>query len=184
MTGAFFYLTGRSFLNRVRVRLRRLREPRYLIGLSVGILYFYGVMFRPGSSTHVRTTPMTASLLATVADPVIALASVVLLVVVALAWLWPSSSKAIAFTRAEVQFLFPAPLTRRQLLNYKLIRSQAASLVGSFFVTVVLRPGTLTSAWTVVTGMWLLFGILNLHFTGVALARESVVEHRGSGLRR
>jgi hypothetical protein len=184
VTSAFFYLTGRSFYNRMRVRVRRLREPRYLLGLSVGVLYFYGVIFRPGSGTHIRTTSVTTSLLASVAEPVIALASVVLLVVVALSWLWPSSAKAVAFSKAEVQFLFPAPLTRRQLLHYKLIRSQTASLIGSFIVTIFLRPGSLVSAWTVVTGMWLVFGILNLHFTGVALARESLVEHGASGAKR
>ena len=118
------------------------------------------------------------------AGPVIAVASVLLLVIIALAWLLTPSSKAVAFSRAEVQFLFPAPLTRRQLLHYKLIRSITASLIGSLIVAVFFRPGTLMAAWTVVTGMWCLFAILNLHFTGVALARQSLAAHGASALRR
>lgn len=184
MTGAFVYLTTRGLVNRVRVRVRRLREPRYLIGLTVGILYFYFVIFsRPGSGRGHGAPVGLASLVGS-AGPLVALASVILFVVVALAWVWPSSSRAIVFTRAEVQFLFAAPVTRRQLLHYKLVRSQTASLLGSLILTVFFRPGSFMAAWTVITGMWLLFGILNLHFTGVSLARASLTEHGVSGLRR
>ena len=184
MTGAFVYLTACGVVNRVRVRVRRLREPRYLIGLAVGALYFYGVIFsRPGGARSHGTTVGLASLAGS-AGPMVAAASVILFVVVAMAWVWPSSSRAIVFTRAEVQFLFQAPLTRRQLLHYKLIRSQTASLFGSLILTAFFRPGTFMAAWTVITGIWLLFGILNLHFTGVSLARASMAEHGVSGLRR
>jgi hypothetical protein len=184
MTGAFVYLTVRGLVNRVRVRVRRLREPRYLIGLAVGILYFYFFIFRrPGGGRGHAATVGLASLAGS-AGPLIAVGSLILLVLVAMAWVWPSSSKAIVFTRAEVQFLFAAPLTRRQLLHYKLIRSQTASLLSSLILTVFFRPGTFMTAWTVITGMWLLFGVLNLHLTGVALARASLAQHGVSGLRR
>jgi ABC-2 type transport system permease protein len=183
MTGAFVYLTVCGVVNRVRSRVRRLREPRYLVGLAVGALYFYGVLFSRSGTGRGRATIRIASLVGGT-GPFVAAASVILFVVVAMAWVWPSSSRAIAFTRAEVQFLFPAPLTRRQLLHYKLIRSQTASLFGSLLLTAFFRPGTFTAAWTVITGIWLLFGILNLHFTGVSLARASVAEHGASGLRR
>jgi len=184
MTGAFLYLTACSLANRVRMRVRRLREPRYVIGLAVGAVYFYFVIFsRPGSGRGHGTTVGIAAIAGSAA-PLVALASVLLLAVVVLAWVWPSSSRAIVFSRAEVQFLFQAPLTRQQLLHYKLIRSQTASLLVSLILTVFFRPGTFMAAWTVITGMWLLFGILNLHFTGMALARASLAEHGVSGLRR
>lgn len=184
MTRAFLYVTICGLVNRTRVRLRRLREPRYAIGLAVGVLYFYGVLFgrAGGGRGHAQAAGLAA--LSTWAEPATAAASVVLFVIVSLYWIWPSSARAITFTRAEVQFLFAAPLTRRQLLHYKLIRSLTASFLGSAIVTLFFRPGTLLSAWTVVTGMWLLFGILNLHFTGIALARESLAQHGASGLRR
>jgi ABC-2 type transport system permease protein len=184
MTRAFVYLTVCGLVNRARVRVRRLREPRYLAGLTVGVLYFYFVLFGRSGGSHGQVSAAGVRALAGIAAPLVAMASVVLFVIVAIAWVWPSSSRAIAFTRAEVQFLFPAPLTRRQLLHYKLIRSQTASLLGSLLLSVFFRPGTLMSAWTVITGIWLLFGILNLHFTGVSLARESLTEHGVSGLRR
>ena len=46
MTGAFFYLTICSLRNRLRVKLQRLREPRYAVGLVVGFLYLYNFAFR------------------------------------------------------------------------------------------------------------------------------------------
>ena len=186
MTGAFLYLTVCGLTNRLRVRFRRLREPRYLVGLAAGLLYFYFVLFgRPHPTTpRGGGMPIGSAALASYALPLIAVASVVLFVVVALSWVWPSSTKAVTFTRAEVQMLFPAPLTRRQLLHYKLIRSQVGSLFGSAILTLFFRPGSIGAAWTVLVGMWVLFGILNLHFTGVALARESLTEHGASGFRR
>ncbi len=184
MTGAFIYLTVHGLVNRVRARVRRLREPRYAIGLAVGALYFYFVVFgRPGRGRGHGATVSVAALPGST-GPLVALASVLLFVLVAMAWVWPSSSKAIVFTRAEVQFLFQAPLTRRQLLHYKLIRSQTASLLVSLILTVFFRPGTFMAAWTAITGIWLLFGILNLHLIGVALARTSLAQHGLSGLRR
>ena len=49
MSGAFLYLTLCTIRNRIRVRLRRLREPRYLLGLVVALLYFRYLVFRPRS---------------------------------------------------------------------------------------------------------------------------------------
>lgn len=184
MTGAFLYLTWTSIANRLRVRVRRLREPRYAIGLAAGVLYFYGVIFRPGSSPDGKRAFVGLSTLATIAGPLLAAASVILFVVVALAWILPSNTKIIAFSKAEVQMLFPAPLTRRQLLHYKLIRSQVGSLIGSALLALFLRPHSLAVAWMFLTGIWLAFGILNLHFTGLALTRQSLAEHGTSGWRR
>ena len=71
MIGAFFYLTICSIRNRVRVRLKRLRQPRYVAGLIVGGLYLYRVAFRnlfrasrsgrPPSSTAARPSSPSAS---------------------------------------------------------------------------------------------------------------------------
>ena len=56
MTSAFVYMTVRGLANRVRVRIRRLREPRYLLGLTAGILYFYFVIFARTSATRGRAS--------------------------------------------------------------------------------------------------------------------------------
>src|SRR5881394_1673887 len=40
-----------------------------------------------------------------------------------------AGERAIAFTPPEVDFLFPGPFTRRQLLGYKLLKSAAGAVV-------------------------------------------------------
>ena len=45
-----------------------------------------------------------------------------------LAWALPSDSGGLQFSEAEIAFLFPAPLRRRDLLLYKIIRAQPQAL--------------------------------------------------------
>ena len=47
-----------------------------------------------------------------------------LFVIVLLAWIIPHERAALTFTEAEVAFLFPAPVSRRTLIHFKLLRSQ------------------------------------------------------------
>ena len=73
MTRVFFFLVARSAWNRAARRLRRLREPRYVIGLGVGLAYLYWFIVRQQlrSSHHAssllrirswrRTSPSSSS---------------------------------------------------------------------------------------------------------------------------
>ena len=65
------------------------------------------------------------------------LAALVLFVVVLLAWIVPHERAALTFTEAEIAFLFPAPINRRGLIHFKLIRSQVRILFSIFFFTLV-----------------------------------------------
>ena len=178
--GALVYLTVCSMKNRAWRRLRRLREPRYLLGTAAGLFYFYSVFFRPrrGSPAGLWSRMVAGESLELVG-------AVLLFVVAAIAWVWPGSGKpALAFSRAEVQFLFPAPLTRRRLIVYRVLRSQIAAFGGSAIMTLLLRPGSLASGWTFFLGMSLLMATLNLHMIGVSLSRESLGRHGLAGLTR
>ena len=180
MIAAFVYLVACSFKNMVRTRLKRLRQPRYAAGLVVGVLYFYWILFQPGSRSSGRGS--LASVFQTHPDYLLAGVSVLFFVIVAISWL--VRSQLLAFTKSEVQFLFTAPVTRRELIHYKLIRGQVGSLLSSAILTIFLRPGGLVAALTAMVGVWLLFGLLNLHTTGIALTRTSLLEHGASGWRR
>ncbi|MCX6545992.1 MAG: hypothetical protein NTV05_16475 [Acidobacteria bacterium] len=182
MIGTFAYLTFCSFKNRTLRRFRRLREPRYLVGLIVGVLYFYFTIFRPRPGARRGTRGMPG--LELLAGPIQVIGSVVLFAIAALAWAWPGVGKPIAFSRAEVQFLFTAPVTRRQLLHYRLIRSQLGLLISSAIITLFMRPSTLANSWMVLIGLWLIFTVVRLHLMGVALSRSSLAQHGRSGLLR
>jgi hypothetical protein len=172
MDSPLVYLTLCSMRNRASVRLRRLREPRYLLGSVVGIAYFALVFYRP-SSRRPRSGA-AAGVLDQMAhsQTAVPIAAVVLLVLLALAWLWPSSRRpALAFTRADVQWLFTAPIERWRLVRYKVLRSQLGAFFGSAVVTLFMRPATLPQAWTFLLGFALITAVINLHLTGISLTR-------------
>jgi len=180
MFGAFLYLTACSFKNRMRRRLRRLREPRYLIGLLVGVAYFYFFLFRPRNAAERAGRRMQG--LTRLLAPLHVIGAVVLFGIAAFAWLFPGAGTPIAFSRPEVQFLFTAPVTRRQLLHYKLIRSQLGMLLSTALITLLVRPGTFGAGWTFMAGLWLVFMVVRLHLMGVALSRSSLAQHGVSAL--
>ena len=178
--GALLYLTICSSKNRVLFRLRRLRQARYAIGLLVGLGYFVTIL-RPGR----RRNTGLAGLAVAAREPLALAASLGLFVMVALAWLWPSKgTAALSFTRADVQFLFPAPISRRQLIVYKLARMQIGALVSSAIMTLFFRPGSLAAGWTFFLGFSLATSVVIVHLTAVSLSRASLLQHGRGGFAR
>ena len=181
--GPLLYLTLCSLRNRVRVRLKRLKEPRYLIGTVVALAYFWMVFGMPSASRQ-RFFRAASPAASGVRSPFELGGAAFLFVICATAWI-PAGRKrpALSFSQSDVQFLFPAPFTRRELIRYKLLRSQTGVLFGSAFMTLVFRPWNLGSLMFFV-GMALVMTILNLHVTGISLSRESLGSHGMAGLAR
>lgn len=168
MTAALLYLTTRSVVNNWRVKARRLREPRYFAGLAVGVLYLYWFIFNSGSRQGRSAGVLAAA--ARYHDAAVLVAAMALLVVVTLAWLWPGRRTArLGFSRADVQFLFTAPISRSDLIRYKVIRSQLGVFFGAAVMTIFLRPGSLTSGWTFFAGMAVVMAAINVHLVGMSL---------------
>lgn len=174
MTHAFLYLTACSLKNRLRRRLRRLREPRYLAGLVVGLLYLYWFVVRNQMRAPGRGRPDLTWLTSFAPDIVVG-GAVLLWVVAVLVWVWPFATRTWTFTAAEVQFFFAAPLTRRQLLNYKLLRSQVgllfSVLIASLFTGAA--RAAVAGRWSLLLGGWLLFAVIFLHVLGANLTKSS-----------
>lgn len=187
---AFAYLQATSIRNKVVHRLKRLRQPKYLIGAIAGIGYFYMIFFRrgarvafAGAATAMPGWMQQPEMLATI----IAVAALALLVIVALAWAVPSERAALAFSEAEVAFLFPAPLTRRMLINYKLLRSQLGILFSALLITLVSRRASMFGGHALLhaVGWWLLLSTVRLHFMGASFARDTLSQLGiGTWLRR
>jgi len=164
------YLTLRSTRNLIRVRLRRLREPRYLFASMLGVAYFVFIFWGPDG----RRGPQGMLRAIASGRSIVELGATILLFgTAALAWVWPSSRPALPFTRAEVQHLFTAPIPRRNLVRYRVLRSQIGALAGSAIMTLIVRPASAIEAATVFLGLMLLLATVNLHLTGVSLSRAS-----------
>jgi len=174
---ALLYLTRVSIRNRFALQARRLRQPRYALALILGVGYFWLVLLRPSVQPGRAPTSLWTNL-----ETVAALGVLLLLVG---SWLFSGERMALAFSGAELQFLFPAPLTRRGLILYKLFRAQLVILFNAvIWVFVLRRSGSVLAAPLRFIGTWMLFTNLSLHRLGAALVRTSLVEHGRAGIRR
>lgn len=164
---ALLYLRLTSAKNVVRGRLRRLRQPKYLVGAIAGAMYVWFFFLRRAGA-H---TPGQSLALAFGAGRAEIFAAIILSAFLLLTWLLPTDNPGLAFTEPEVAFLFPAPLTRRQLIHYKLLDGLMTSLISAFFFALIssgLRNGWLGAlrhfgAW------WVLNANLSLHNSAASL---------------
>jgi hypothetical protein len=166
--------------NRIRKTLRRLREPRYLVGAALAVLYlssFLGRAFVRGShGTPLPEIPFD------VMPYVDAGLFVVAVVVLGASWIF-KSQPTLRFTESEIQLLFPAPLSRRDVLNYKLttglIRVAGGALISTLFIA---RNGLLNPLQLWLAAV-LAFGTVWLHLVGIGLTKSSLREHGKAGWR-
>lgn len=177
---AFVYLTVTSARNGLRRRLRRVRQPRYAVAMLLALLYFASILL-PGWH-GAEATPATLFL----RPDVLPLVSAAVLVLVVHWWLFARDSGALAFSPAEAQFLFPAPTTRRQLIQFKLIRVQVVILLNIVLWTVILGRGRGSGelVWVRPISLWVLLSTMQLHRLGAALTRANLTRHGSAGLRR
>jgi ABC-2 type transport system permease protein len=176
MTDAALFLLVHSFRNWLRGVGRQLRNPRYAIALAIGIGYL--ALMRFGQSHGGGGAIPTGA--------VVTGGSIFVAVIVVKWWVFGADRLALAFSPAEIQFLFPAPVSRPALLTFKLIRAQRMVLLNVLVWTLLLRrvddtePGAIPYA----IGMWVAFCTLFFHRLGVALTRDTVIERGRAGITR
>ncbi len=176
MIGAFAYLIYTSTRNKLASQVKRVRNPRYAIALLLGLGYFWLVFFNPAArGSREAVYPMVPATLG-------ALLPVLVMLYVGWMWIFGADRSALAFTQAEVSMLFPAPVSRRGLIVYKLARAQSTILMTSVIWLLVFRGGGMRADRAV--GYWLFLSILSLHRLGVALIRTSQQDHGTRGIRR
>jgi len=186
---ASLYIITHSARDRLRLRLRRLREPRYLVGAVAGAAYFYFTVFARLSGRRnlarrrgaVSAAPEALfSSLRAAAPAAIGLA---LLVLTAVSWILPFDAGMLDFSEAEVQFLFPAPVSRRWLLLHRMLRSQVGILFGSLIVALFTPSLAGYTRLRMVVGMWLLMSTAKVYATGVSLSRARLTASDGRARR-
>ncbi|HEV7714409.1 MAG TPA: putative ABC exporter domain-containing protein, partial [Steroidobacteraceae bacterium] len=176
--GALLYLQLTSLQGRIRSRIRRLKQPKYLLGAVVGAAYIYFFFIhraragygngngRYGNPGPGRTPNIdfASDLLPTVAS----LGALALLVVVALSWILPRAQASLAFSEAEIAFLFPAPIRRQTLIHYRLLKSQLGLALTSAILALFTNRWSFLggNAATHAVGWWVILATLSLHFTG------------------
>jgi hypothetical protein len=165
--------------NRIRRQLQRMRQPKYFFATLVGILYFWSVFGRR-LQFGVRRIQLPIEAI----DLVEALLIVLALVAVGSAWLFGTERAELRFSEAEVQFLFPAPATRRALLNYRLLKSAFRTFLSAALLT-LFSAGSITGhPFLFLGGASVALFTLSLHLTGASLTRASLIEAGRFGIRR
>ena len=190
MLRALLFLRFTSLKNLVVSRVRRLRQPKYLVGSIVGAAYFYFVYFRGFGHRHGRAPAAVVTpdqlIPADSAPLMLALGALALLAVAAFMWLLPSQTPGLSFSAAETAFLFPAPISRRALIHYKLLSNQLTVLLQSVFFSLVFNTRGLSGgrAMQVVIGWWIILTLVNLHYIGASLTLARLFERGVSPARR
>lgn len=173
---AGLYLLTRSAWNRTRRVVSRLRQPRYALALLVGGAYLTLVLFGQRAQTG-----------APVPVPAMQLTGTLLLAILATKWwLFGADRLALSFSAAEIQFFFPAPVSRGGLLAFKLMRAQFMIVINVIIWLALLNRGRGHVLPLPLHGLtlWAMFTTIFLHRLGVALTRDSLVQHGKAGLAR
>ena len=160
------FAARRMLKNASRRKVGRLREPRYMVGFLLGAAYFAMIFTRPGGRSG--RAPASLQLPAQGGDLLLLAGAAALAVVALLLWLFRKGQPSLGFSETEIQFLFPAPVSRRALLHYALLKAQLPILLSALIITVVSgRRGGGTAILTG-AGLWLL--LTATHFHNLALA--------------
>lgn len=160
------YLLGRSALNSARFRLQRLREPRYLLPILAVAGYVWLALGMPGLRSDVPGVDTRA--LEEAAGGALQMA---LIVGLASSWLTAARSPTPPFSEAEVQWLFPSPLSRRTLIGYALLRPQPSLLLVACGFALLGLAGGGMHAIQYGLGIYLLFNLFA--FNGILASMVS-----------
>jgi ABC-2 type transport system permease protein len=176
MIRVFGYLAWRSAYNRIARQLRHLKSPRYVAALLVGLGYVWFMVLaqRPASSAADIADARWLDLVGALA----------LLGAVAWGWIFGVERRVLAFSPAEVTFLFSGPVSRRGLIQFKLLHSQLLILFNAVLWTLILsRERFGASPWLRVVSIWVLLTTLSFHRLGASFVRTSLAEHGRLGVR-
>lgn len=171
----FVWAQLRIARNRLRRQIARLRSPRYAIALVIGIAYFYFIFFsRALDDGDGGPATVGIDLSAPESQVLFAMGLAALSL-----WWWVRGGyeSALAFTPAEVHFLFTAPLRRRHLIQFKLLRRQLPLVFSAFLFSLIFSRTPLPFALRFVS-LWLLISTIQLHQLGASLVRVGA-EQRG-----
>jgi ABC-2 type transport system permease protein len=165
--------------NRIRRQIQRMKQPKYLIATLAGALYFWTVLGR-----RFRFAGGAMQLPAELIEVLQVALVLVALVSILSAWIFGGDKAELTFSEAEIQFLFPAPVTRRALLNFRLAKSLLRTFLSALVMTLFSGRWITGQPLMFLVGSWLCLATLSLHLTGAALTRSSLLESGRFGLRR
>jgi ABC-2 type transport system permease protein len=168
--GAF--LVTASARNRVRLAIRKLREPRYLVGAAALTLYLFSLVGRnalrgPPDPDLVALQRAGGQLRLWMELAFTVLGGLV----VWTTWTLGADRLSFSFTEAEATWLLSGPLSRRDIIRYKVAVGLLRTLLSAALATLVFRRGLQAASASVILGTWLAFSLLWLNGAAASLSR-------------
>ena len=153
MNRALWYLVFHSSVGRMKARVARMKNPKYLIGLVFGITYILSVFGRRNGVLKLLAMPG-------IGEKLVAFGGTLCLILLSMQWLGIFRTGGLRLTEAELEILLSAPLSRRDLIHYHLLKPQTGFLTASLFLNLFMHR--LFAVQGYIFPFFLLWGIFNL----------------------
>ena len=184
IAGALLYLRLTTAKGWLTSRLRRLKQPKYLVGAVIGVSYIYFFFIR--NIARSRVPPPESAAPAEALSIVPEIAAAALLLLIAFNWVVPRGRAGLTFSEPEIAFLFPAPIRRRSLIHYRLLCTLGALGLTALLMTLVSSGWAAggASAWLRAVAWWAVLGTVSLHFTATSFVVTRLLDRGVSSLAR
>ncbi len=144
ISGPLIELLVQSFRGRVVLFIRSLRNPAYLLGFLAGIawlLFWLAPALLGSGSTEPGPSGQLLETLARWLPAFRVLASFVLVLLLSIWWLMQWGGQPLALQESEIHLLIPAPLSKRHVHQYAILKNQPRIIVGCFFMGFLVGAG-------------------------------------------
>lgn len=179
-------LLGMSFRGRIVRSLRLLRQPKYLIGSVIGVGWVLFWVVRSTGAVRFKVIGFDAAKLGLEPEAVAGLqvaAALGLALLASVTWLIPWGKLGLGLKEAELHLLLPAPVSRRQLIQYALLKNQVGITITAGILSLFTGGGSALQRLLWFAGIWVAFNAwdLNSKLRGMFLLRQREL---GSGTAR
>jgi hypothetical protein len=164
MMGVLVRLQWMQLKGRVVRSIRLLRQPKYLVGFVVGAgwmgLWFVRPLLRSKFNFELAPgTPFGTDFLPAIHR----FAALVVTIALPLPWLLPWGRLGLPFRESELTMLLQAPLSRRQVIQYGLLKSEVGVLLSGFILPLFVGLGGPGARLLMGCGTWILFEFWHLN---------------------
>ena len=149
---------------RVVRSMRLVKQPKYFVGFLVGLGWMGLWVVRPLLASKLRFDSTPGTRFGTEFIPLIhQFAALVVTLAMPFLWLLPWGRLGLPFRESELTLLLQAPLSRRQVIQYGLLKSEVGVLLSGLLLPLFVGLGGPSARLLMGCGIWILFEFWHLN---------------------